>query len=89
MKININRILNHIDILSEYNSTPGEGCSRFSFTNEDKGARDYLIKNMKNLGMSVTVDSIGNIKGRLSGRNPQLPAVMCGSHIDTDRKSVV
>ena len=83
MKININRILKHIEKISEYNTTPGNGCSRFSFTEEDRGVRNYLIQYMKKLGMTVSVDSVGNIRGRLGGKNPDLPVLMCGSHIDT------
>ncbi len=83
MRININRILNHIEKISEYNTSPGEGCSRFSFTDEDRSAKDYLTGRMKELGMSVSADSVGNIRGRLEGSDPSLPAVMCGSHIDT------
>ncbi|WP_285176297.1 M20/M25/M40 family metallo-hydrolase, partial [Mycobacterium tuberculosis] len=32
---------------------------------------------------SVSVDAIGNIFARRAGRNPALPPVMTGSHIDT------
>ncbi len=34
-------------------------------------------------GCSVSVDAIGNIFARRPGRNPALPPVMTGSHIDT------
>ena len=83
MKINISRVIKHIEKISEYNTTPGNGCTRFSFTEEDRAVRDYLTKYMKKLGMSVSVDSVGNIRGRLKGKNPDLPVLMCGSHIDT------
>ena len=83
MKININRVMKHINKIAEYNTSPGEGCSRFSFTPEDRKVRDYLCGTMKELGMSVSIDSVGNIRGRLDGTVKSLPAVMCGSHIDT------
>src|SRR5690625_7528449 len=33
--------------------------------------------------MDVYMDAIGNVIGRREGTNPTLPAVACGSHIDT------
>ena len=83
MRVNIDRVINHIEKISEYNTSPGNGCSRFSFTDEDREVRDYLTGKMQDLGMIVTVDSVGNIRGRLEGSDPYLPVVMCGSHIDT------
>jgi len=83
MEININRIKEDIENISKFNSTPEEGCTRFSFTPEDRLARDYLINEMKKIGLQITVDAIGNIRGRLEGRNPKGPSVLTGSHIDT------
>ncbi|VTN14839.1 N-carbamoyl-L-amino acid hydrolase [Raoultella terrigena] len=37
----------------------------------------------KAAGMSVSVDKIGNVFMRREGRNPQLPPIVSGSHIDT------
>ena len=34
-------------------------------------------------GCTVSVDAVGNIFARRAGRNPELPPVMTGSHIDT------
>jgi acetylornithine deacetylase/succinyl-diaminopimelate desuccinylase-like protein len=38
---------------------------------------------MRDAGLTVTVDQVGNIFGRRAGRNDDLPPVMTGSHIDT------
>jgi allantoate deiminase len=79
----INRIRKDIVTISGFNSTPGEGTTRFSYSQEDRKARDYVIGEMKALGLKVTVDPIGNIRGRMSGLDDSLPVIMTGSHIDT------
>lgn len=84
MKINIERVMRDLKNLSKFNETPEEGCTRYSYTKEDKEARDYLINEMKALGMKVEVDPIGNIRGRLENEhNKDKPLVISGSHIDT------
>lgn len=83
MEVNIDRIKQDIDKLSEFNKTPKHGCTRFSYSSEDKKARDYLKNEMRKIDLDVTVDGIGNIRGRLKGRLPQSPIVITGSHIDT------
>ncbi len=83
MKTNLDRIKNDIEYISKFNTTPGDGTTRFSYTEEDKKVREYLIKEMEKIGLQITVDPIGNIRGRMEGKNPSLPSIMAGSHIDT------
>ncbi|MGI6686742.1 MAG: M20/M25/M40 family metallo-hydrolase [Bacillota bacterium] len=83
MKIKLERIKNDIESIYQFNSTPGNGCTRFSYSIEDKKARKYLIDQFDNLGLKTTVDGVGNIRARLEGLNPNAPVVMIGSHIDT------
>ena len=37
---------------------------------------------MREAGLAVTVDGVGNVFGRLEGADPSLPAVYAGSHLD-------
>ncbi len=83
MKVNIERIRNDIEQIGRFNQTPEKGCTRFSFTNEDKLAKKYLINEMKKIGLDVIIDPIGNIRGKLEGANPATPSILTGSHIDT------
>ncbi|WP_257391629.1 Zn-dependent hydrolase [Halalkalibacter krulwichiae] len=72
--------------LGEIGSTPGkpeEGVTRISLSLEDLKARKYTIDVMKEAGLKVRVDAIGNIIGRLEGTDSSAPVVMTGSHIDT------
>jgi len=83
MHINLKRLMEDIQVLSSFNETTGEGCTRFSYSEEDKKARNYIINEMNKIGLKVTVDPVGNIRGKLEGKNPNYPSIMSGSHIDT------
>ncbi|MGB4438721.1 MAG: Zn-dependent hydrolase, partial [Sedimentibacter sp.] len=83
MKTDLKRIKNDIEQLSKFNSTPGKGLTRFSFTEEDSGARNYIKNEMKSAGLCVYEDSAGTIVGRLQGEIENGPVVMLGSHFDS------
>jgi allantoate deiminase len=38
---------------------------------------------MKSLGMSVSVDAVGNLRGFYAGASPSAPRILIGSHLDT------
>ena len=82
MEINMERLLNDFAIITGFTKTPGNGCTRFSYSKEDRQARDYLIAQMHLLGLAVKVDAIGNIRATY-GKGKEGPAIMIGSHIDT------
>lgn len=79
------RVIKDFKRMSEFNATPGKGVTRFSYTREDNKAREYLISSMKELGLEIKVDPVGNIRARRKGIDNSAPAVMSGSHIDTVR----
>jgi len=82
MELNITRIKQDFDGILQFNQTSEKGWTRFSFSEEDKMARDYLIGELKKLGVAVGVDGIGNIRAKY-GSNLNQPSIMIGSHIDT------
>ena len=85
METNLKRIKEHIEKIAEFTSTPGRGITIFSYSNEDQKVKDYLIYQMKKIGLKINIDPIGNIRARLEGINPDAPVVITGSHIDTVR----
>ena len=60
-----------------------KGVTRLYLTPEHKKANALVGSWMKQAGMSVHEDAAGNIRGRLEGSDPSLPAIMLGSHLDT------
>lgn len=77
------RIKSDIEALSAFNDTKGEGLTRFSLTEADRGARDYLKSEMEKIGATVYEDAAGNLFGRLEGTEPGAPMIMIGSHFDS------
>jgi len=66
--------------------TPGGGVQRLTLTDEDKRARDLFVRWLKEIDLEVKVDEMGNIFGKRSGSEDELPPVMSGSHIDSQPK---
>ena len=85
MQVNQERIMGHIDALSQFNATPDAGITRFSYSPQDAQARAYLMDRFAALAMPVHVDSVGNVRARYAGSNPSLPPLWIGSHIDSVR----
>ena len=62
---------------------PEDGITRPLGSEANKKARDYVVKQMKEAGMEVNIDKIGNIFGIKKGSDPTKKSVMVGSHIDS------
>lgn len=82
MEISLNRMRNDFSKIVGFTKTPNNGCTRFSYSDEDRQAREYLLSQMQDLGLSVKVDAVGNIRA-IHGREIDKPSIMIGSHIDT------
>lgn len=76
------RLMQRIDQHAAIGAIDGGGVCRIALTDADKTGRDQLVAWMKELGLEVRVDRIGNIFGIRAGRTDAAP-VMVGSHIDT------
>ena len=88
-QIDLGRLMERISALGEVgrvDSPQGEwGNARLALTDEDRDGRDLVVSWMRDLGMTVAVDRVGNTVGTWSGEEPDLAPVMMGSHIDTVR----
>ena len=60
-----------------------QGVNRLALTAADGEGRRHVVAEMRRLGLAVSVDRIGNVYGRMEGREPALAPVMMGSHIDS------
>ncbi|MGP9766472.1 Zn-dependent hydrolase [Halomonas sp. AOP13-D3-9] len=77
------RIQDMIEHVAQFTSTPGKGTTRLTYSTEHRGVRDYLQAKMKEAGLQVREDAVGNLFGRIEGKNPDLPLVLVGSHFDS------
>jgi N-carbamoyl-L-amino-acid hydrolase len=81
-RIDLDRLLGRLDTFNRIGALPGGGNCRLALTAEDRAGRDLLVRWMRDLGLAVTIDAIGNIIGVRAGREDAVP-VMFGSHVDT------
>jgi len=83
LSIDIDRLSQRLAELAAIGAIEGtEGCARLALTDEDRDGRDLVVTWMKDLGLDVTIDGIGNVVAVMPGEGAP---VMCGSHIDTVR----
>lgn len=82
LRINGPRLVSRLMDLASIGATPEGGCRRMALSEEDRLGRNWLAARMRDLGLDLRVDSIGNMVGILKGQEDG-PAVIVGSHIDT------
>jgi N-carbamoyl-L-amino-acid hydrolase len=84
LRISEARLMARLSELAAIGATADGSCCRLALTDEDKAGRDLVVRRMRELGLQVRVDPIGNIFGLRRGAEDMAP-VMTGSHIDTVR----
>lgn len=84
---NISRLRKDIEALKSISEPCNGGVTRIGFTSKYREGVEYVKCQMREAGLDVVEDDIGNIYGRLLGKNPQLPAILSGSHLDTVRNA--
>ena len=83
LRIDGARLWNSLMELAQIGATKKGGVCRLALTELDRQGRDFFVAQAKAAGCSIRIDSVGNIFARRAGLNNSLPAVMTGSHIDT------
>jgi N-carbamoyl-L-amino-acid hydrolase len=86
LRVNGARLRSSLEEMAKIGATPGGGVQRLTLTDEDKRGRDQIVKWLKEIDLSVTIDEMGNIFGRRPGTDDSLPPVMSGSHADSQPK---
>jgi N-carbamoyl-L-amino-acid hydrolase len=82
LHIDLERLQCRLAQFSAIGPLAGGGTCRLALSDEDRQGRDLLVQWMRELGLNVTIDAIGNIFGVRAGQEAIDP-VMVGSHIDT------
>ncbi|MEY2464152.1 MAG: beta-ureidopropionase / N-carbamoyl-L-amino-acid hydrolase [Acidimicrobiaceae bacterium] len=76
------RLRARLDALGELGAIDGGGSCRLALTDADREGRDLVVTWMRDLGLRVDVDGVGNVVGTWPADSFD-PPVMTGSHIDT------
>lgn len=83
MHINQRRLAEHIEQLSHYGKIGDTGVCRPALSEIERAAFEVVSEWMQEAGMSVHIDNFGNLIGRLEGKNLDAPALVIGSHLDS------
>lgn len=83
LKVNADRLRDAWEKMATIGATPAGGVHRLALSDEDKAARDRFVAWLEDIHLEVTVDDMGNIFGKRSGKNNTLPPVLSGSHLDS------
>ena len=82
MRINRKRLEESMEALGRIGATAKGGLNRVALTDDDRRGRDLLVRWMREAGLTVTVDQMGNIFGQRAGGDGR-PPVLMGSHADS------
>ncbi len=83
LKANEARLWDSIEEINRFGATDEGGVCRLEFSPQSKQARDLFRRWCEEAGCSVRIDKFGNMFARRPGRDNGLPAVIAGSHLDT------
>ncbi len=75
--------MDRLRALGAVGDTGDGGCCRLALTDADRDGRDLVVSWMRDLGLEVSIDAIGNVFGTWNVGSGA--PVMTGSHIDTVR----
>jgi beta-ureidopropionase / N-carbamoyl-L-amino-acid hydrolase len=83
LQIDARRLWDTLMETAQIGATAKGGICRLTLTDLDRQVRDWLKAQCEALGCTVTVDEVGNMFARRPGKDPQLPPIAMGSHLDT------
>ena len=78
------RIWDRCEALALCSETP-DALTRIYLSVQQRAANALVQTWMQEAGMATHLDGIGNVVGRYEGKQPGLPCLMLGSHLDTVR----
>lgn len=77
------KVKEHLEKISKFTSTPGEGITRLAFSLEARKTADYINDEMKKIGLETSEDPAGSIKGKLNSIDNNKASLIIGSHYDS------
>ena len=83
LRVNGQRLIEHLMALAEFGKNPQGGVSRVAYSDADKQGREYVLGLMRAARLDVKTDAAGNLVGRRAGSDNSLKPLLMGSHIDS------
>ena len=81
--INQRRLMRDLNAIGRIGIGERGAVTRLVFSVKELRSRQVLIHLMRQAGLKIHIDAIGNIFGRYDGADAKAPAVLAGSHLDT------
>ncbi|WP_049985959.1 Zn-dependent hydrolase [Halobellus rufus] len=88
MQINQQRLRSDIESNAEFGAIPtdeGRGRTVLTGSEADRRAREFFCERLRDAGLSIEIDEVGNIAGRWvpESADPEAAPVATGSHLDS------
>ncbi|MEB2484892.1 Zn-dependent hydrolase [Burkholderia multivorans] len=83
VRINQQRLWDSLMEMATIGATARGGSCRLALSDDEVRGRRRFIAWCEAAGCEIRIDPIGNLFARRPGTEPDAPAVMCGSHLDT------
>jgi N-carbamoyl-L-amino-acid hydrolase len=83
IEIDADRLWNTLNQSAAIGPGRTTGLNRQALSDDDKKMRDTFVAWCREAGCKINVDCVGNIFARREGADNTLPAVLMGSHLDT------
>jgi N-carbamoyl-L-amino-acid hydrolase len=77
------RLWNRLMELAQFGALPKGGVNRQALSGEEIAARACLVRWAKTIGLEPSTDAAANLFLSYRGKEPALPPVLIGSHIDS------
>ncbi|MCO8577927.1 Zn-dependent hydrolase [Burkholderia multivorans] len=83
VRVNQQRLWDSLMEMATIGATARGGSCRLALSDDEVRGRRRFIAWCEAAGCEIRIDPIGNLFARRPGTEPEAPAVMCGSHLDT------
>jgi N-carbamoyl-L-amino-acid hydrolase len=83
LRVNGERLWQSLMELARIGATARGGVRRLTLTEVDREARDLFARWVREAGLELRVDAIGNMFARRAGADPAAAPVAMGSHLDS------
>jgi N-carbamoyl-L-amino-acid hydrolase len=88
MRVNQQRLRSDIESNAEFGAVPtdeGRGRTVLTGSEADRRAREFFCERLRDAGLSLSIDEVGNIAGRWvpESADPDAAPVATGSHLDS------
>ena len=83
LRVNAARLWSDLMTQAAIGALSGGGLDRMALTDGDRDVRGVFSHWCREAGLSLAIDSMGNMFARRPGKDDKLPPVMLGSHLDS------